>query len=168
LIAFKRTWEFPAKGLVAAPREKGGGRLKVVTAFLSNRQMWKPLIELETTPIGPRDVEGSFAHQWWEWWGGMQPKARQRCTELGLSRLEDLIAEDWEVMAETHGHNGLSLVVGSLLWWGDAAAAVDESTLIEDWRVAVKDIDWVLAECTKGVGPLYVKEVHITGAGDRD
>ncbi|KAJ7310093.1 hypothetical protein DFH08DRAFT_823131 [Mycena albidolilacea] len=48
LIAFKQAQAYPAKGLVAAPGEKGGGLPKVVTVFLSNGWMWEPLMKLGT------------------------------------------------------------------------------------------------------------------------
>ncbi|KAJ7847176.1 hypothetical protein B0H13DRAFT_1447665, partial [Mycena leptocephala] len=82
------------------------------------------------------------ASGWWVWWRSLQPQAR--CTADGvLSRPEGLRAEVWEDLAKTHGRNGMLLVAGCLLWWGDAAAVSEEVLLLEDWKKVVEDVSWV-------------------------
>jgi hypothetical protein len=56
------------------------------------------------------------------------------------------------------------LVVGCLLWWGDAAAASEQALLLEDWKKAVEDVGWVLGESTKGVKALYVTAFDVSTA----
>ncbi|KAF8171764.1 hypothetical protein K438DRAFT_1981917 [Mycena galopus ATCC 62051] len=156
LINFERKWGFPGKGLPAAPREDGGRPTEVAT-FMRGARKWGAGMALEGKSVGPRDDEGSFAHGWWNWWRVLQPERREIDKELGLSRPNDIRAEDWTELAKTHGRNGLSLVVGCLLWWGDAAVETKDPALRLDWLTAVQDVSWALAESMDVVGILVKK-----------
>ncbi|KAJ6470182.1 hypothetical protein DFH09DRAFT_954871, partial [Mycena vulgaris] len=84
-----------------------------------------------------------MAQRWWAWWELMQPAGR--VDEKGAwGRPEALGGEAWEEVAKTHGRNGMLLVVGCLLWWGDAVAADGDVALREGWKDAVRDVYWVL------------------------
>ncbi|KAJ7899926.1 hypothetical protein B0H13DRAFT_2336684 [Mycena leptocephala] len=51
------------------------------------------------------------------------------------------------------GRNGMLLYVGSLLWWGEAAvAAEDTESLLQDWRCTVEDVAAVLEVVCNTVG----------------
>jgi hypothetical protein len=161
LIALERAWGFPGKGLLAAPGGEGG-RPEVIKIFMKNARKWETKVVLEKTRIGPKGLEGSFSAQWWGWWQGMQPKERVVDDDGSLSTPGGLSADVWQDVAKTHGRNGLLLVVGCLLWWGDTAAASEQPLLRQDWTSAVEDVSWVLGETMKGVGALYVRTSSMT------
>jgi hypothetical protein len=48
------------------------------------------------------------------------------------------------------------MVLGCLLWWGDAVEESEDALLESDWRVAMPDVSWALKESILGVGDLYV------------
>ncbi|KAF8133493.1 hypothetical protein K438DRAFT_1787635 [Mycena galopus ATCC 62051] len=130
LIELERAWGFPAKGLLSVPGE-GEGRPKEVATFMRNARKWGTHMTLGNESVGPRQVEGSFAHLWWNWWGGLQPTARKKDEELGLTRPEDLGAEGWAEVMKTHGRNGMSLVVGCLLCVNATPSIMGNSELPE-------------------------------------
>ncbi|KAJ7025063.1 hypothetical protein C8F04DRAFT_1269670 [Mycena alexandri] len=153
LLALERAWGFRDKGLLTAPGEEKGGRPKMVKEWMRYARKWEGKVDLMTRKVGPRGVEGSFAAQWWRWWGSVQPAERKGAPDGSLTRLE-LEASAWEVLGKTSGRNGVLLFVGCLLWWGDAVAEEDDVSLVEDWKEAVSDVVWVLSEVGKGVGAL--------------
>ncbi|KAJ7164840.1 hypothetical protein C8R43DRAFT_831332, partial [Mycena crocata] len=94
-----------------------------------------------------RDVAGSMSMRFWTWWGRMQPQGR--VSEDGTLSRAILSTEDWDEVGKTHGRNGMLLVVGCLLWWGDAAAATEDESLLQDWVLAVRDVTWALGEAMR-------------------
>jgi hypothetical protein len=110
---------------------------------------WETQLELEKKTIGPRAVEDSFSCGWWKWWEQLRPK--------------NVSEENWDIVAKTHGRNGMLLVLGCLLWWGDAAAASKDPLLKEDWMRAVLELSCALAKAVKAVGALYVNFFHVCG-----
>jgi hypothetical protein len=156
LIALERAWGFPAKGLLAAPG-KDEGRPAEIATFMKYGRKWEGRQELETKTVGPREMEGSFAHGWWRWWRSLQPQKRKESEDGVLTCVNNLSAEEWEMVAKTHGRNGMLLVVGCLLWWGDAAAATQDTPLQLEWKKAVEDVTWVLGKTLESVGALYIK-----------
>ncbi|KAJ7165781.1 hypothetical protein C8R46DRAFT_1035138 [Mycena filopes] len=164
LLAVERAWGFAKKGLWAAPGEDKG-RPKVVAWFFRWARKWENHVELQTAAVGPRAVEGSFASAWWDWWCVWQPKERKTTANGTLARTALKGKEVWEEMAKTSGKNGLLLVVGCLLWWGEAVATQeDNAALVEDWKEAVKDVVWVLSNVGKVVGAVVKKVGAESGA----
>ncbi|KAJ7761478.1 hypothetical protein B0H14DRAFT_3510964 [Mycena olivaceomarginata] len=135
-LAFERAWGFPGKGFLAAPGESLG-RPKAVAVFMRDARRWGIPTELGFDAVGPREDASSFAHEWWGWWKLLQPKTR-----------------DWDELAKTHGRNGMLMVMGCLLWWGDVAEESDDPLLESDWKSCVRDVLWALKECVVGVGEL--------------
>ncbi|KAF8129680.1 hypothetical protein K438DRAFT_1644430, partial [Mycena galopus ATCC 62051] len=132
------------------------GRPTEVVAFMRGTRKWGARMGLEGKSVGP------FARSWSNWWRVLQPEGREIDQEQGLSRPEDLVAEDWTELAKTHGQNGMSLVVGCLLWWGDAAAKTEDPALRLDWLKAVQDVSWALGESMEVVAVLCVKHSYFS------
>ncbi|KAJ7088020.1 hypothetical protein B0H15DRAFT_801079 [Mycena belliarum] len=148
LVALERAWGFPEKGLVAAPA-KASGRPPEVAAFMQWARRWETRVELSQKAIGPREEPESFAALWWAWWRVMQPPGRVE--GKALTRPDHMERSEWSELAKTHGRNGILLVVGCLLWWGEAAKATNEKGELEQWLLAVSDVKWALRETLKGV-----------------
>ncbi|KAJ6557768.1 hypothetical protein B0H19DRAFT_1070382 [Mycena capillaripes] len=132
LITLERVWQFPNKGLLAAP--KGGERPSEIAKFMQYGRKWGVTLELQSA-VGPREEEGLFASRWWDWWDAVQPKGR-KSAKGKLGRADKMAVR-----------NGVLLYVGALLWWGEAAAAEPEAEmLLKEWRGAVDDVRAVLAQ----------------------
>ncbi|KAJ7042311.1 hypothetical protein C8F04DRAFT_1252282 [Mycena alexandri] len=145
MIGLERAWSFKDKGLLSAPTEGKGGRPKVVKEWMRYARKWEGKVELLTREVGPRGVAGSFAAQWWAWWGGIQPAGREVLADGALTR-PDLDGNKWAIVGKTSGRNGILLFVGCLLWWGEAVAEAGDASLTADWKDAVSDVCWVLSE----------------------
>ncbi|KAJ7129819.1 hypothetical protein C8R43DRAFT_1134082 [Mycena crocata] len=158
VIALEKAWGFPEKGLLATPGGRDG-RPSEVALFMKTRRKWEEANELEKkggvrAAPGPRDVAGSMSQRFWAWWELFQPEGRFD-EEGNLRNAADVSEDAWDEVAKTHGRNGMLMVLGCLLWWGEAAAASeDPSPLLEDWKLAVVDVTSVLTETLKGVGAL--------------
>jgi hypothetical protein len=124
---------------------------------MRDARRWGIPTELGFDAVGPREDASSFAHEWWGWWKLLQPKTRVNDSAHGLTRPSDIAPGDWDELVKTHSRNGMLMVMGCLLWWGDVAEESEDSLLESDWRVAVRDVLWALEECVVGVGELYVK-----------
>jgi hypothetical protein len=161
-LAFERAWGFPGKGLLLTPGE-GVGRPTAVRVFMQNTRKWGVSTELGFSVVGPREDAESFAHAWWRWWKLLQPKTRVEDSQLGLTRPSDVRRGDWDELLKTHGRNGVLMVLGCLLWWGDVVEESEDALLESDWRLAVRDVSWALKESIVGVGNLYVT---LTACGD--
>ncbi|KAJ7683924.1 hypothetical protein B0H14DRAFT_2422276, partial [Mycena olivaceomarginata] len=135
-LVFEHAWGFPGKGLLLTPGE-GVGRPTAVWVFMQNTRRWGVSTELGFSVVGPRADAESFAHAWWQWWKLLQPKTRVVDPDLGLSRPSDVDRGDWDELLKTHGCNGVLMVLGCLLWWGDAVEESEDALLESDWRVAV-------------------------------
>ncbi|KAJ7747404.1 hypothetical protein DFH07DRAFT_747794, partial [Mycena maculata] len=85
-----------------------------------------------TPPIS--DLEG-FIEEWWKWWTSMNP---------GWRRVNGTLVQEgagsWEPL-ECPGPNGFLSVLACLKWW---RMEVPDDT--DDWKKAVGDVVWVLAE----------------------
>ncbi|KAJ6454063.1 hypothetical protein C8R47DRAFT_1083230 [Mycena vitilis] len=138
LIISERAWGFRPTGLLGATKSHQG-RPTEVSKFMTYARKWE--VELDTATIGPRSLEGSFAHGW-------------RNGEGRLCAAEDVDMAEWEVLAKTHGRNGLLLVVACLYWWGTAAADNGDAGLREDWGMAVREVSAMLGQAVKGVGAM--------------
>jgi hypothetical protein len=96
--------------------------------------------------LGRRQAVGMTAELWvgvwWGWWCGLQPVEREVLQNGELSRPG---TADWSTMAKMYGNNGLMQVMVALVWWGEVAQKRGEED-IEEWRVAVRDVTWVLDE----------------------
>ncbi|KAJ7888390.1 hypothetical protein B0H14DRAFT_2562359 [Mycena olivaceomarginata] len=132
-IALERASGYPVKGDVLAPQGEKNVRPEEIPTFMQRRRKWEKQVTL-SSGIGPASAQGSFADRWWAWWMRAQPAARLQ-TNRKLGPADAIPVEEW---------NGLLLYMGGLLWWGEAAAAAPDSTLLEDWRVAVLDMSCVL------------------------
>ncbi|KAJ7075398.1 hypothetical protein B0H15DRAFT_791929, partial [Mycena belliarum] len=147
----ERAWGFPDKGLLAALQ--GSMRPAEIPWFMRYaRRQWEGTVPMVGKGgVGPRERKDSLSQRWWKWWELMQPEERKDGGK------EVLRGKAWEVLAKTHGRNGLLLVIGCLLWWGDAAKAACDAALWEDWMLAVRDFKWVLSQVLDGVEDLYVR-----------
>ncbi|KAJ7029961.1 hypothetical protein C8F04DRAFT_1187135 [Mycena alexandri] len=145
LIELERAWKFPGKGLLAALQGGPDERPREVPDFMQ--------VTLSSA-VGPREVDGSFAQRWWNWWGVAQPEGREVDGELQAP--EELEVEEWAEVAMMHGRNGMLLYVGALLWWGEAAAAeedVDKAAVLRaEWRTVVAEVTGVLRAAVASVG----------------
>jgi hypothetical protein len=66
---------------------------------------------------------------------------------------DEIPSGEWAEVGKMPGRNGMLLYVGSLLWWGEAAvAAEDTESLLQDWRCAVEDVAAVLEVVCNTVG----------------
>ncbi|KAJ7601619.1 hypothetical protein DFH06DRAFT_1025326 [Mycena polygramma] len=150
LLALEKAQGFPEKGLLSAPKGGSEERPKEIPLFMKGRRRWEDQVEL-TSSVGPRDLVGSFSDRWWSWWGKIQPESR-RMENGDLRGAEKVAAGGWTELSKMGGRNGLSLYVGSLLWWGEAAGEADDAgMLLADWRLALNEVASVLA-----VVPMWV------------
>ncbi|KAJ7864264.1 hypothetical protein B0H14DRAFT_2574477 [Mycena olivaceomarginata] len=145
LLAFERSLGFPATGQ-PVPQGDKTIRPEEVPTFMKRRREWDKRISL-VTPPGPAGAGDSFADRWWIWWKRVQPTSR--VMESGkLGDVDKATTAEWAQLARMGGKNGMLLYVGALLWWGEAAAEADESqALLDDWKVALREVAQVL---TKG------------------
>ncbi|KAJ7813176.1 hypothetical protein B0H13DRAFT_2382726 [Mycena leptocephala] len=149
LVALERAWDFPGKGLLAVPNS-AEDRPGEVERFMRYGRKWGSRMEL-ASEIGPGTAKNSFAGQWWNWWGVVQPESRKN-GDSEMRRADEVPREEWEEIGRMAGRNGVLLYVGALLWWGEAAAAAPEAEkLLEDWCLAVDDVAAVLGEARKAV-----------------
>ncbi|KAJ7042746.1 hypothetical protein C8F04DRAFT_945059, partial [Mycena alexandri] len=132
-----------------------GGRPRCVAQWMRYTRKWEGKVELSTREVGPREVTGSFAAQWWALWGVVQPAGRTALPGGALTR-PNLAGSEWDGVGKMSGRNGMLLFVGCLLWWGEAVAEADNVSLTADWRDAVSDVRWVLSEVGNSVSALYV------------
>ncbi|KAJ7431151.1 hypothetical protein B0H11DRAFT_1942046 [Mycena galericulata] len=163
VIDLERTWGFPAKGLLSMPAGGDKERPVEIPTFMRLARKWGTPVQL-TSAVGPRDVEGSYAYRWWGWWERVQPGGRATA-EGGWKDVEDVDEAEWDDLAKMHGRNGMLLVVGALLWWGEACAEEEDSDrdrMFADWRLAVKDVAGALEAALKRV-PSVKKAVELTG-----
>jgi hypothetical protein len=145
LLAFERSLGFPATGQ-PVPQGNKTIRPEEVPTFMKRRREWDKRISL-VTPPGPAGAGDSFTDRWWIWWKRAQPTSR--VMESGkLGDVDKATTAEWAQLARMGGKNGMLLYVGALLWWGEAAAEADESqVLLDDWKVALREVAQVL---TKG------------------
>ncbi|KAJ6463637.1 hypothetical protein C8R47DRAFT_1225128 [Mycena vitilis] len=147
LLAFERAGGFVGKGAVIAPN-KVDECPQEISGWMQCGRKWGTPMKLAAV-VGPSTLEGSYGHQWCDWWEQGQPAARKK----GRGRLDKIPKGQWQELARMTGRNGMSLYVGTLLWWGEAAAACESSEeLLGDWRLAVEDVSAVLGEVLKVVG----------------
>ncbi|KAL1671856.1 hypothetical protein EV122DRAFT_190511, partial [Schizophyllum commune] len=85
-----------------------------------------------------------FAHQYWPWWGALQPSLRVNLDSslITIEEFEGILRgmEDWDGLEKCCGKDGLIQVLLLLLWWGDAvngAGSRPEQWL--EWDTAVQD-----------------------------
>ncbi|KAK0438386.1 hypothetical protein EV421DRAFT_1714355, partial [Armillaria borealis] len=128
-VVFEGAYGFAEKG-------KGLGaknRPACVHAFMKEHRRWgKP------QDIGDLTV---FNEEWWAWWGSLQPSGRTEGM-FNFARPKKL---DWEGLERCNGGTGFILMLGSLLWWGEAAYAVGKgSEPWWNWREALIDFTWAI------------------------
>jgi hypothetical protein len=120
-------------------------RPRQVTGWLNRGRKWTMPPALGGL-LGRREAVGMAEELWvslfWKWWRSLQPKERVLLDNGELSRPE---AADWSGMAQMYGANGLLQVMAALVWWGEVAAKREEDE-IEEWRVAVREMTWVLEQ----------------------
>ncbi|KAF8898176.1 hypothetical protein CPB85DRAFT_1439994 [Mucidula mucida] len=106
----------------------------VIADFMCQRRNWS-----EKWPVGDLDV---FSPLFWKWWRSLQPNTR-----IHEDRLIKPDFVDWDSLQDKSGRNGMSLVIGALLWWGEAVSDLTDeagSARREDWVLAVADVTWAL------------------------
>ncbi|KAJ6461939.1 hypothetical protein C8R47DRAFT_993375 [Mycena vitilis] len=112
---------------------------------------WEKPVDL-LTAIGPVSLPGSFSARWWTWWGRSQPVGRVNKKGQMVAHAHISTAK-WENLGKMVGRNGVLLYMGSLLWWGEAAAQSDDTVdLLKDWNLAVADVAAALAKALEAVG----------------
>ncbi|KAJ6448418.1 hypothetical protein C8R47DRAFT_1231038 [Mycena vitilis] len=162
LLAFEKAWGFREKGMLSTSTEE---RPDNIQKFMGYGRKWGSPMALGME-IGPRTLDESFASQWWLWWGVVQPKARQSM-DGEWKEVKSVEVSAWkEVVAKMSGRNGMSLYVGALLWWGEAAAEAEDGSeaLLADWRSAVEEVTAVLEQATKVVGTVAANAAVSRGA----
>ncbi len=62
---------------------------------------------------------------------------------------------DWQELPKAHGKRGLMLIMGSLLWWGEAAHSKGPVGSPDwwNWKLAVEDFVWVIESIIKTASP---------------
>ncbi|KAJ7773605.1 hypothetical protein DFH07DRAFT_952652 [Mycena maculata] len=157
LIALERAWGFPEKGMLSAPAgATDQERPTEVPAFMRAARRWEAPVVLNSE-AGPREEDGTFAQRWWTWWRRAQPPARDT-DKAEWDSPRDVEEEEWDVIAKMHGRNGMLMFVGGLFWWGEGAAAHEDSMgLLADWLLAVVEVTRVLDAVLKRVSPLVDK-----------
>ncbi|KAJ7220369.1 hypothetical protein C8J57DRAFT_1095028 [Mycena rebaudengoi] len=134
-------WGFRDKGRLQAPADSAG-RPPDVGVWIRDGRKWDLAVEL-TSPMGLRDIPASFGHHWWTWWASIQWEGR--IGEDGVWSREE--GQDCDVVAKTHGQNGMLVFVGALLWWGEAVVNAEET--LEAWKEVVEDVTWALEEVVR-------------------
>ncbi|KAF9024543.1 hypothetical protein BDZ89DRAFT_918775, partial [Hymenopellis radicata] len=117
-------------------------RPEVVAQFMQGARGWS-----KQWPIGPVN---DFITKWRAWWLAHQPAARIEGNHL--IRLEKL--SEWNGLDAKHGRNGFLMVMGTLLWWGEAVFVQPRSKPTEEqaeWELAVEDVTWVLEHMLRTV-----------------
>ncbi|KAI9062818.1 hypothetical protein FKP32DRAFT_1603808 [Trametes sanguinea] len=79
----------------------------------------------------------SYIASWWAWWAAMQPDWRAT-NDLGQPVIGG--HGDWDCLRNP-GKNGMLMVLLSLVWWREQWPEQSAT----DWKMAVKDVTWVLA-----------------------
>jgi hypothetical protein len=149
IIALDHAWDFPDKGKKSMPT--GEERPGEIEAWMKSGRKWGSTVDLKNV-VGSRSVSGSFAAQWWGWWGEAQPP--ERIDEDGAWKgVDELEEQQWTRLALMHGRNGFLMYAVSLLWWAEAARKEDGNAkeLPADWLLAVEDLTEVLGVVLKRV-----------------
>ncbi|KAJ6450540.1 hypothetical protein C8R47DRAFT_1230230 [Mycena vitilis] len=152
-VCFEEASGFPAER-VRMPVSPARNKVGIDSWISLGRKSWPPTIT--ATPE-------QYGKWFWNWWRGMQPKAR--LIEDGvMSRASDIV---WDGIRDLSGKNGLLQVVMVLMWWGikahsDVASAADAM----DWQLAMEDVRWVLDEMVKE-GKLSKKRAAERGLLDK-
>ncbi|KAF8874308.1 hypothetical protein CPB85DRAFT_1186825, partial [Mucidula mucida] len=79
-------------------------RPSVIADFMRQRRNWS-----KKWDIGDLEV---FGQSFWKWWRSLQPSSR-----IHEDRLIKLDIVDWDGLQDKSGRNGITLVIGVLLWW---------------------------------------------------
>lgn len=109
-------------------------RPSVIADFMRQRRNWS-----KKWDIGDLEV---FGQSFWKWWRSLQPSSR-----IHEDRLIKLDIVDWDGLQDKSGRNGITLVIGVLLWWGEAVSDLTDAAgpgRREDWVLAVTDVTWAL------------------------
>ncbi|KAF9018830.1 hypothetical protein BDZ89DRAFT_1139724 [Hymenopellis radicata] len=106
-----------------------------IADFFQHRRDWSKPRSIGLLP--------TFREFWWAWWKANQPPARLRNGEL----IRDEKVE-WTGLQKKCGNDGLILVLGTLLWWGEVVfdgVTRDTPTSDQvDWQLAVDDVTWCI------------------------
>lgn len=89
-----------------------------------------------------------FGASWKAWWQGLQPDWRQASwppSQVQVAETQD----EWEGL-DKGGRNGIFVVVLTLSWWW--SSAVDAGTSMDEVKVAVEDVRWVMGVMAKVLG----------------
>ncbi|SJL00833.1 uncharacterized protein ARMOST_04147 [Armillaria ostoyae] len=92
---------------------------------------------------------------WWAWWGSFQPAERSQGS-FAFKKSQNV---NWSGLERCHGGTGFMLVMGSLLWWGEAIHKDEERG--EDWwnwRMALEEFTWALKHIIRTATP---NETHV-------
>ncbi|KAJ7886248.1 hypothetical protein B0H14DRAFT_2563547 [Mycena olivaceomarginata] len=125
-VALKQASGYPVKGDVLAPQGEKNVHPEEIPMFMQRQRKWEKGVTL-TLGIGAgQRTRLPAAH--------VQANGK-------LGPADAIPMEEWVKFSKMAGKNGLLLYMGGLLWWGEAAAASTDSTmLLGDWRVAVLDM----------------------------
>ncbi len=128
-IVFEWAYGFAEKG-------KGLGAKNhpaCVHAFMKEHRRWGK----------PRDIGDLkiFNEEWWVWWGSLQPSGWSEGS-FSFARQREL---DSEGLEKCNGGMGFLLMLGTLLWWGEAAYAVGKGLEAWwNWQEALVDFTWAI------------------------
>lgn len=125
-IAFEECWAFADGG-----RMPSKNRPAVFAEFMKAHRNWA-----KTMPV--KDL-GTFKEEWWVYWREIQPE--DRLDNKGALRRPEKM--NWEDFAGYSGKNGLLQIMGTLLWWGEAANK-DGPAAAHAWGLAVDEVAWSL------------------------
>ncbi len=109
-------------------------RPSVVADFMRLRRNWA-----KKWPVGDLN---DFVPSFWKWWRSLQPTTR-----IHEDRLIKPDFVNWDGLQDKSGRNGITLVIGVLLWWGEAVSDLTDvagSAQRENWVLAVTDVTWAL------------------------
>ncbi|KAJ6549006.1 hypothetical protein B0H19DRAFT_1265778 [Mycena capillaripes] len=124
------------------------GRPRQVSGWVARGRKWGLPPALGGL-LGRRAATGMASElwvgSWWTWWRSLQPEERVALDNGDLSRPE---TADWSKVAKMYGNNGLMLIMAALAWWGEVVQKREEEEQ-EEWRMAVRDVTWVLEELLK-------------------
>ncbi|KAF9017035.1 hypothetical protein BDZ89DRAFT_1214899 [Hymenopellis radicata] len=115
----------------------GTSRPSSIHAFQKGRRAWTKSWDSKETP-----------KTFWPFWKSLQPAARLNANN-DLLRPEEV---EWDGLETKCGRNGISLIIGVLLWWGDVIFARGEASTSSDdinterldWGLAVQEVTWTL------------------------
>ncbi|KAF8991511.1 hypothetical protein BDZ89DRAFT_1054496 [Hymenopellis radicata] len=115
----------------------GISRPSSIHAFQKGRRLWSKSWDSKDTP-----------QTFWPFWKSLQPAARLNAANE-LLRPEEV---EWDGLETKCGRNGVSLIIGVLLWWGDgiftdgqaSTSSDDTNSQRLDWGLAVQEVTWSL------------------------